>query len=580
MKLKRISHKIFLGMLLLSSMILLIMTNLVKHSYTNFLKKNEINFHVLITSGTKYRFDSIINVMERSVRAIISNHSVLAALSAHPSAPTEQGDFTVNVYLQSLQQVQPFLGDISILGVGGQFCSSNTSLKRSDMANLFARYKSHFENGGSMEYFVNPGTYQYPYSQTTYQDVLTGVWPIFNIKTQRLSGIIFVGLNYAIFQEMFILSPIINKEKFIMIDSSGKIVFSQPSYESFDQVLRTYPELRERGDRIVEGNVFGVDSIIVSENSANLGFKFIRIIDSKNVTNDTRKMQSSFNIVFAVSIIISLAFSLYISRELTKPVAQLFDACKRIEKGDMSFRVNIRSGDEMGQLGRTFNLIMDEINDHFERELVEQKRQNELKLEILRAQINPHFLYNTLDSIKFLATLQENHNIASMSSSLINLLKYNLSSKTVAMLKEEIESVSNYVDIQKYRYGDIFEFTTDIAKETECCVISRFVLQPLVENCLIHGFDGVESGGAITIRSSFEAEALRLEVIDNGSGLDEETMNRLRDSKDTQGNPYSKIGVSNIRERIRLQFGEAATLSYSGGDDGGTIATLRFPVSG
>jgi len=577
MKFNKISYKIFLGMLLLSSMILLIMTNLVKQSYTNFLKKNEINFHVLITSGTKYRFDSIINVMDGAVREIISNHMVLSALSAHPIVPPAPGDFTVNVYLQGLQQVQPFLGDISICGVGGQFCSSNTSLRRSDLEKLFAKYKEHFEAGGSMEYFVNPGAHQYP--QNTYQDVLTGVWPIFDIKAQRLLGIIFVGLNYTIFQEMFILSPIINKEKFIMIDSSGKIVFSQPSYESFEEILRRYPMLRERGDRIIEGDVLGVDSIIVSENSANLGFKFIRIIDSKNVTSDTRKMQGYFNIVFAVSIIICLVFSLYISRKLTKPIAQLFDACKRIEAGDMSSRVSIRTGDEMGQLGRTFNLIMDEINENFERELVEQKRQNELKLEILRAQINPHFLYNTLDSIKFLATLQENHNIASMSSSLINLLKYNLSSKTVAMLKEEIESVSNYVDIQKYRYGDIFEFTTDIAADTERCVISRFVLQPLVENCLIHGFDGIEGDGAITIRSRLENDTLRLDVIDNGSGIDEETMNRLQHGDGAQDNPYSKIGVSNIRERIRLQFGEAATLSYSAGDGGGTIASLRFPVS-
>jgi two-component system sensor histidine kinase YesM len=291
-------------------------------------------------------------------------------------------------------------------------------------------------------------------------------------------------------------------------------------------------------------------------------------------------MQSYFNIVFAVSIIISLVFSLYISRMLTKPVAQLFEACKKIEKGDMSFRVDIHSGDEMGQLGSTFNLIMDEINAHFKRELVEQTRQNELKLEILRAQINPHFLYNTLDSIKFLATLQENHNIATMSSSLINLLKFNLSSSTVTTLKEEVESVSNYVDIQKYRYGDVFEFITSIDKETESCVISRFVLQPLVENCLIHGFDGTESGGTIIVRSSFEDDRLCLAVIDNGSGLDDETMDRLLDRRDGRDNPYSKIGVSNIRERIRLQFGEAATLSYTVRDGGGTIAMLCFPVSG
>jgi two-component system sensor histidine kinase YesM len=565
-------------MLLLSSMILLIMTNLVKQSYTNSLKKNEINFHVLITSGTKNRFDSIINVMESAVREIISDNRVRGAISSSPVPSQGRGDFTVNMYLQGLQAVQPFLGDISIFGIGGQFCSSNIALKRSDMEGLFEKYRGHFEGGGGVEYFVDPGNHRYP--QNTYQDVLTGVWPIFNIKTHQLSGIIFVGLNYAIFQEMFILSPIINKEKFIMIDTAGKIVFSHPFYESFEQILNKFPKLLERGDQIIEGEISGVDSVIVSESSANLGFKFIRIIDSKNVTSDTRKMQSYFNIVFAVSIIISLVFSLYISRMLTKPVAQLFEACKKIEKGDMSFRVDIHSGDEMGQLGSTFNLIMDEINAHFKRELVEQTRQNELKLEILRAQINPHFLYNTLDSIKFLATLQENHNIATMSSSLINLLKFNLSSSTVTTLKEEVESVSNYVDIQKYRYGDVFEFITSIDKETESCVISRFVLQPLVENCLIHGFDGTESGGTIIVRSSFEDDRLCLAVIDNGSGLDDETMDRLLDRRDGRDNPYSKIGVSNIRERIRLQFGEAATLSYTVRDGGGTIAMLCFPVSG
>lgn len=577
MKLNKISYKIFLGMLFLSSMILLIMTYLVKQSYTNSLKKNEINFHILITDRTKYRFDSIINVTESAVREIISNDMVLDALAASPVSSRSQQNFSVNIYLQGLQQVQPFLGDISILGINGQFCSSNMFLKRSDMEMLFIKYRRHFESGGGMEYFVNPGKHRY--SQDT-SDVLTGVWPIYNIKTHQLRGMIFVGLNYTIFQEMFILSPIINKEKFIMIDSTGKIVFSQPFYESFEPILSRFPELLKPGDRIIEGEISGVKSLIVSESSANLGFKFIRIIDSKNVTNDTRKMQSYFNIVFVISIIISIVFSLYISRMLNRPIAKLLDACKKIEKGDTSFRVDIRSGDEMGQFGRTFNLFMDEINANFEQKLIEQKRQNELKLEILNAQINPHFLYNTLDSIKFLATLQENNNIATMSSSLINLLKYNLSSKMVATLKEEVESVSLYVDIQKYRYGDVFEFTTDIKEETEQCVISRFVLQPLVENCLIHGFEGKESGGVIIIRSFLKDEILHLEVIDNGRGLDDETLDRLLDRGDGRDNPYSKIGVSNIRERIRLQFGGAATLSYANGLDHGTIATLRFPMPG
>ena len=195
-----------------------------------------------------------------------------------------------------------------------------------------------------------------------------------------------------------------------------------------------------------------------------------------------------------------------------------------------------------------------------------------------RAKTPPHFLYNTLDSIKFLANLQEIHNIASMCTSLINLLKYNLSSNTLASLGEEVDSVSNYVGIQKYRYGDIFEFKTEIASGTEQCVISRFVLQPLVENCIIHGFDNIESGGEILIRSSLENETLCLEVINNGNEITADTLDRINRGIIGEDKPFKNIGINNIRERIQLQFSEQATLLYSSGLNQVTVATLRFPV--
>jgi two-component system sensor histidine kinase YesM len=164
-----------------------------------------------------------------------------------------------------------------------------------------------------------------------------------------------------------------------------------------------------------------------------------------------------------------------------------------------------------------------------------------------------------------------------MFSSLINLLKYNLSSSTLATLGEEVESAGNYIGLQKYRYGDIFEFKTEIAKETENCEVSRFILQPLVENCLIHGIDDREIGGKITIRSGINGEVLCLEVINNGKYMDKETLEKVNRGME-QDKPFSSIGINNIRERIRLQFGERATLVYSGGEGMETAAYLRFPI--
>ncbi|MDR0568727.1 MAG: histidine kinase, partial [Spirochaetaceae bacterium] len=419
MKINKISYKIFLGMTALSSIILIIMSLMVKTSYSDSLKKNEINVHVRATVKSKYQFDYIMGIIDSVARDISASAQITGALNKNrwEDFPLEE-DFSVNAFLQSMQTIQPFIGDITIVGMNGQFYSSNLGIDKNAMIERFSKYVNSFRYGSGMDYFVDI------HNNRSYNNLLTGVWPIFETKTQELWGAIFVGLNYAVFQELFILSPLTNDEKFLLVNGAGKILYTYPAYESFENALAEYPVILQNADITIEGRLWGKDYVIVSEVSRVLGWRFIRIIDAKNVIPDTRKMQNYFNVVFAVSIVISILFSFYVSKALTKPVHQLFITCKSIERGDLSKRVHITTVDEMGQLGRTFNLIMDQINANFERELEEQKRKTELRIEVLQSQINPHFLYNTLDSIRFLATLQGVHNIASMCHPLINLLKY------------------------------------------------------------------------------------------------------------------------------------------------------------
>ena len=577
MKIKKVRYKIFLGFLSLSSIILIVMSMVVKTSYASSLKRNEINSHIQASNRTREQFDLIMGILDRTASVIGSSPEVLAVLYDPKQPEQGENDFSMNVYLQAIQAMQPFLGNISIVGNEKQFCSSSLALRRGYFNELYQHYSQYFSSTRYKDYFVNSNNYNL-FPSNAPRDILTGVWPIYDMKKEKMLGQIYLGLNYSIFQEMFILSPTINNEKILIVDSSGNIVYHYPAFISFDSILKDYPQLIGSDECIIEGKAFNINSFIISETSKVVGWRFIRIIDTKYIIGDTQRTQYFFNIVFILSIIISLVFSVFMSLILTKPVKLLFEACNRIESGDLSFRVDIKSNDEMGQLGRTFNIVMDQMNANLEHELVVQKRQNELKLEVLRSQINPHFLYNTLDSIKFLANLQEIHNISSMSAALINLLKYNLSTSTLATLGEEVESVSNYVGIQKYRYGDIFEFKMEIAPGTEDCIISRFVLQPLVENSLIHGITNMESGGEICIRSKFEGEILCLEVVDNGKELSEKTLKMLN-QEILEEKPFNSIGINNIRERIRLQFGELSTLVYSHGTNNVTVATLHFPAS-
>jgi two-component system sensor histidine kinase YesM len=168
---------------------------------------------------------------------------------------------------------------------------------------------------------------------------------------------------------------------------------------------------------------------------------------------------------------------------------------------------------------------------------------------------------------------------------LINLLKYNLSSNNTARLCEEVKSIENYAEIQKYRYGDIFELKTDVGSGTENCIISRFVLQPLVENAIIHGFEDLESGGEITVRSFFKNASLCLEVRDNGCGMDAKTLMKLNLAGSGSVSPESiktedgSIGVANISERLRLQFSGKAAIVFESVPGKGTTARLLFPAA-
>jgi hypothetical protein len=207
----------------------------------------------------------------------------------------------------------------------GQFFSSNLVIDKTTMFGYFGNYVNRFKSGSGADYFVD--THNRLSSPNAYNSILTGVWPIFETRKQELLGAVFVGLSYSVFQEFFILSPLTNDEKFLMVNNAGEIVYTYPAYENFEGVLTKYPEILDNADMTIECRLGGRDYVIVSEVSGVLGWKFIRIIDAKNVTPDTRKMQVYFNAVFVISIVISIIFSFYISTILTRPVHRLYNTC-------------------------------------------------------------------------------------------------------------------------------------------------------------------------------------------------------------------------------------------------------------
>ena len=363
----------------------------------------------------------------------------------------------------------------------------------------------------------------------------------------------------------------------MIVNQDGTILFQYPLQADYTEILKKYPQVVGKSTQI-EGKLYQKDVIIVSEKIPVADWSIVRFVNKETATQLFRDMLAAMTLVLIIIAGSSLCYAVYMTRTINRPIKELMKVCKKVEKGDFDAHVGVIRKDEFGELGATFNHMLGKINQLFDQARVNQERKAELEYQVLEAQINPHFLYNTLDSIKWLAVMQGVDNIGEMCIALINLLQYNLGKKEGnTILQDEVESVRNYIIIQKYRYSDIFEFTTAIDAEAANCRVLRFILQPLVENSIIHGFGEGKANYRVHIAAGIYDDKLHIRVIDNGTGMDHERT-RLLNSNEKKGTRFSKIGVNNIRERLRLHFGEEAQLVFDSEPNVATIAEIILPV--
>lgn len=568
LKSRSITFKIFCSIIVVVIISIIIIVFAFYSSYSKVLRQNEIQYNVLATNHIKSKFDMTTNLIQNSANSLTSNELVLEVLKntnpKNEQVPQEQELNLIRLF-QNVKEMQPYTESITLLGINGIHLSSNDSQNWNRIYEIYEPYLYQLK--------------QNPYGFWTTQGItISYVCPIFQADSKIVSGLLIINLDYQYLREMFMISAIKINERVLVADSSGNILFNYPHFTSFEPFLKQHPELLKEDTIQKETNVYGVDSIIVLEKISLADWRIIRIIQTSQVTSQTNQVLHTLELAGIVLLIICMMYSFWITRIMTKPIKALESVCKQVEQGNLDVRAKIRSHDEYGTLGNTFNLMLDQLQDHFKKEIKEHKRKSEMQFQILQAQINPHFLYNTLDSIRWLAVMQNIENIAKMSSSLISLLKYNLSSsQTFATLQEELESVKNYIKIQKFRYSDIFDFSIKVDPKALNCNVLRFILQPLIENSIIHGFLDSEGVYSIRISAFFSDEQLHIKVIDNGSGMEQEQIDKINSST-KQKNRFNHIGVANIRERIQLYFGENYGLKYDSVPNVGTIVELVLPV--
>lgn len=272
----------------------------------------------------------------------------------------------------------------------------------------------------------------------------------------------------------------------------------------------------------------------------------------------------------------------YISRSVANPIAAMCRTTEEVARGNFQVRAEIKSSDETAVLAESFNSMIAKMGELVEGIRQEQLSLRDTELKLLQAQINPHFLYNTLDTIMWLAEAGQTKQVVSMVTSLSDFFRTTLSKgQNFISVREEAYHVKSYLEIQQFRYRDIMDYEINIPEEIHNYQILKLTLQPLVENALYHGIKNKRGKGRIKVNGYRKDQLLIFTVEDNGIGMTPDKLESLRSNikKQCEGSRDSTgFGLANVDERIRLNYGRQYGLTFSSVYGEGTVATVTIPV--
>ncbi len=281
-----------------------------------------------------------------------------------------------------------------------------------------------------------------------------------------------------------------------------------------------------------------------------------------------------------ISVIICLLVASRMSSYFSKPISLLAAAMKRYRKGDFDTRIELDREDEFEQLAVGFNKMTTQLNKTMEERVQAEHKVNETRIQMMQAQLNPHFLYNTLDTIKWVAKANQVPEVATMSASLAGILRTSISERQFCPLSKELELVQNYCDIQKIRFDDAFELEIDVPAELQNAVIPKLILQPMVENAIIHGMEEVNNGHiyiAAIKDTRNDKDLLKISIQDDGKGISDEMMQAL--NNDDVETLKGHLGLNNVNTIIRLYYGKEYGVMAFRPSQGGTVMIVTLPYS-
>lgn len=410
-----------------------------------------------------------------------------------------------------------------------------------------------------------------------YDWVVTLSRSITNKANPGVCGVFFVDLNYNSIRELCERISLGNKGYIYILDKDGSIVYhpqQQLIYSGMKhELISEVMESTDSSFLTEDGKLYTISR------SEATGWIVVGVSSVAELMADADAARLIYVVMALLLFTVALTLAYLLSSEITRPIKGLERSMKEVERGNFSnAALAVRDSNEIGSLTRSFNIMTEEIQNLMRQSEQEQRAKRKYELKALQSQISPHFLYNTLDSIIWMAEWGKNKEVVTMTSSLARLLRRTISNEQEQVtIGEELDCTEAYLTIQKMRYKDKLEYSISVEEDIKEEKIVKLLLQPLVENAIYHGIKYKEVKGTIEIRGFRTGGLIQLEVEDDGIGMDAEALAHIFEKhiRDTKSNG---VGVSNVNERIRLFYGPEYGLRFESEPGQGTRAIMVIPA--
>ena len=578
-KFKSIQSVIFavLSVLLLGAVIIMTVISL---SYTRqSVFENSSLYTQTIIQQMNQNIDSYIDYMENTSYLVSSNEDVQKYLFGDTADPEARDRI-----LSQFETILDSRSDILNLGIiaenGRMLINDGQRLANPDLDIHSQEWYTNALEGRESVYLTSSHVQHVISGERPWVITLSrGIRNMEKGAEQEKEGVFFIDLNYSAISELCDQNMVGNQGYAFIVDAAGNIVYHPQQQQLYNELQTENIDLVMNSDSDIVTWGEGINKKMYSiSRSEKTGWTVVDCVRVEELLRRSNEAQSIYVLVAMGLMAVALFFSRFVAKSITLPIQRLCDSMERVQEGDFSVSdIVVDSENEIGSLTKSFNVMTQRIHELMVQNIREQEAKRKSELKALQSQINPHFLYNTLDSIIWMAEGKKNEEVVLMTASLARLLRQSISNEDeLVSIGQEIEYARGYLTIQKMRYKDKLEFQIEVEPSILNIRLIKLVLQPVIENAIYHGLKYKESRGFLQVKGFMKNGNVVLQVIDDGVGMDQETLDHIyeRHKVDYHSNG---VGIYNVQKRLQLYYGNEYGIVYESKVGEGTTATITIP---